>query len=253
MKKNLLIALIAAGALGQASAQNTDGQWRGVAGASAAITSGNSSSQSALVNVDVARATTTDKTSVAGFVNEGKSTVKGVTTTSAGKWGLGGQYDYNLSPDWFGFGKLGFDHDRVADISLRTMAGAGAGYHVVRTKADSFDVFGGLSYTNTDYKFEKTIGTDTKKAFSSVGLLLGEESSHQVTDTVFLKQRLEYTPGLTGNKAQILKFSSALNVAMSKTMSLTVGLLDTYNSKVADGQKKNDMALFTGVSMKLGE
>jgi putative salt-induced outer membrane protein len=256
MKKQSMATAAALAALAFAStaqAEVADGKWRGVAGASLAVTSGNSSNQALLVNADVARLTSQDKISLAGFINEGKSKVKGASTTTAGKWGVGGQYDYNLTPDVFAFGKLGLDHDRVTDLSLRTLLGAGLGYHVIRTKADTFDVFGGVSYANTAYKNDKTIGGTTAKTFSSTGLLLGEESSHQVNDSVFLKQRLEYYPGLTGEKAQLLKLTGSVSVAMSKTMALTVGVINTYNSQVATGQKKNDLAVFTGVSMKLGD
>jgi hypothetical protein len=36
-------------------------------------------------------------------------------------------------------------------------------------------------------------------------------------------------------------------------MSLNVGLVDNYNSAPGAGLKKNDLALFTGVSMNLGK
>jgi putative salt-induced outer membrane protein len=252
MKTHLILALGTAVLAAPVLAQQTDGEWRGLAGASLAISSGNTDSKAALLNLDLARATTDDKTSVAAYLNEGQSKIKGQTTTTAGKWGVAGQYDHNITPVLFGFGKLGFDHDRPSDLSLRTLVAAGLGYHVIQTKTDSFDVFGGVSYNRTGYRVEKTIGGNTKKDFSSVGLLLGEESSHQMTDTVFAKQRIEYYPGLTGEKAQLIKATGALNVAMTKTMSLTVGVMDTFNSKVSAGQKKNDLSVFTGVSMKLG-
>ena len=45
---------------------------------------------------------------------------------------------------------------------------------------------------------------------------------------------------------------SAKGVAMSGTMSLTVGLTDSYNSKPPAGSKKNDVAVFTGLNVKFG-
>jgi putative salt-induced outer membrane protein len=57
---------------------------------------------------------------------------------------------------------------------------------------------------------------------------------------------------LTGFKSQLIKFNASLNVAMTTTMALTVGVIDTYNSKVGAGMKKNDVSLFTGVSVKFG-
>jgi putative salt-induced outer membrane protein len=217
-----------------------------------AATSGNSTSHAFLVNADVARITAADKISLGGYVNEGSSKVGGVTTTTSGKEGVNGRYDYNLSPKMFAFGGLGFDHDRVQDITLRSLISAGIGSHIIKTETKSFDVFGGVSFTDTRYNIEQTISGETKKDFHSLGLLLGEESTQQVSEAVLFKQRLEYYAGMTGSKAQLVKFTGALNVAMNKTISLSVGVIDTYNSKVGVGVKKNDVSLFTGISMKLG-
>jgi putative salt-induced outer membrane protein len=96
------------------------------------------------------------------------------------------------------------------------------------------------------------IGDKTDTRFSRASLYLGEESSHQLSDTVSFKQRLELYPGLSGDKAKIMKFTAGLGVAMSGTMSLTVGLTDSYNSKPPAGSKKNDVAVFTGLNVKFG-
>ena len=45
---------------------------------------------------------------------------------------------------------------------------------------------------------------------------------------------------------------SGLAVAMSSTLSLNVGLTDSYNSRPPAGQKSNDIGVFTGVNIKLG-
>ena len=90
-------------------------------------------------------------------------------------------------------------------------------------------------------------------SFSSTGLELGEESSHQLNDAVSFKQHLDYFPGFTGVKNNMVKFNASLNVAMSKSLALTVGVIDTYNSQVPAGFAKNDLGIFTGLSMKLGQ
>lgn len=255
MNKHITFTLLAALATSHAMAQSTLAapQWRGLAGASLAVTSGNSSTQALLVNADIARATADDKVTIVGFINEGKSKKAGVSSTTAGKWGVAGQYDRNLTADVYGFGKLGVDHDRVIDLSLRSQVAAGLGYHLIRTPADTFDVFGGVAYTSSSYKTPQTIAGTTDTRFNSTGLLLGEESTHQLNDAVFFKQRLEYYPGMTGNQNQMVKFNAGLSVSMSRSLALTVGVVDTYNSKVAAGVKKNDLSVFTGVSYKIGQ
>ena len=247
------VALAAAFAVGGAHAETKpDGQWRGNGGAAAAFTSGNSSPSTLSLAIDMARATAEDKISLGGNVNYGKSKSAGVTTTNTDKWAGFGQYDWNLSPKLFVFGKLGLEGDKVAKLDLRSLVAAGVGYKIVDTKELSFSVFGGAAYSTDKYSVAQTIGGKTDTRFSRSSLFVGEESAHQLTASTTFKQRLELYPGMSGDKALIAKFNAGLAVAMSGTVSLNVGVTDTYNSKPPAGQKKNDVGVFTGVNVKLG-
>ncbi len=240
-------------ACGLAAAQvKTDGQWRGVAGAAAAVTSGNSSSSALSLNADLARATAADKISLGANVNYARSKSSGVDSTTANKWAGFGQYDYNLSPRLFAFGKLGLEGDELTDLSLRSTLAAGLGYKLVDTKETSFNVFAGAGYSTDKYDRTLTIGGKTGKSFSRASVYLGEESSHTLSATTSFKQRLDLYPGISGDKALLAKFTAGVSVAMSSTLSLSVGLVNNYNSKPPAGDKKNDLGVFTGVNLKLG-
>ena len=230
-----------------------DGQWRGLAGASLSISGGNTESASLLANVNVARQVVGSKTTLQGYINQARSKVDGEKNTTANKWGVSGQQDVDLTPQWYGFGKLGVDADRVIELKHRSTVAGGLGYHLIQTEAHTLDVFSGLSHTRSVYREVQTIGDTTGTRFSNTGLLIGEESSHQLNDTVSLKQRLEYTQALTGDKLNLMRFNGSLNVAMTKATSLSVGLISTYNSKVPPGVKKVDTTLFTGLNVKLGQ
>ncbi len=229
-----------------------DGQWRGVGGAALAATSGNSSTQALSLNADSVRLTAADKIAVGAFINYGKNKVAGVSTTTANKWAGFGQYDFNLAPRIVAFGRLSLEGDGLADLDLRTALAGGLGYKVIDEKDTKFTVYGGVGYSTDKYGTAKTIGGKTDTSFSRSSLYLAEESSHQLSASTAFKQRLDLYPGLSGDKAVIAKFSAGLSVAMSSTLSLNVGLQDTYNSKPAAGMKKNDMALLTGVNVKFG-
>ncbi len=258
MKFSTLTAIASAAALslcaGAAFAQaKTDGQWRGLAGASISTTSGNSSTNNILLNVDMARLTAADKISTGGYINRGSSKAAGVTTTTNNKWGLNGQYDYNLTPRTYVFGKLGLEGDKVIDLSLRRTLAGGMGYKVINTATTTFDVFGGLASIHSKYNSNQLIGGVTGTGFSTTSLLLGEESSHKLSDAIFFKQRVELYPRLSGDGGTLAKATANLGVALSAGMSLNVGLVDNYNASPGAGLKKNDLALFTGVSMNLGK
>ena len=254
-KKSIPITVVAiacglsAGAFGQDKA---DGEWRGIGGASLATTSGNTSTTNVLLNADMARATAADKISLGAMVNYARGKNAGVSQTTADKWAAQGEYDYNLSPQLFVFGKLGLEADKIIDLSLRTSMAGGVGYKLIETKELAFTVFGGLGYTTDKYSVNQTVGGDTGRKFSRTSLYVGEESSHQVAPNVAFKQRLDLYPGLTGDKAFLARFNAGLSVAMSTTLNLTVAVVDTYNSRPPVGLKRNDLGIFTGVNVKFG-
>ena len=192
-----LLALASLAATGASAQIKTDGLWRGVGGAALAMTSGNSNSTALSINGDMVRATTADKMSFGANTNYARSKVAGVTSTTANKWSGFGQYDYNLSPSLFAFGKLGLEGDELTDLALRSSLAAGLGYKLIDTKETSFNVFGGAAYTVDQYDSAQTIGSKTAKSFSRASIYLGEESSHTLsasTTTLALRLPARYKP-----------------------------------------------------------
>lgn len=249
----LAAAVMLACPLAKADEPKKDGLWRGTGGAALAVSQGNTDSSAFNLNVDLAALTVQDKISLGGAYNYGKSkSTAGVTSTTADKWNTYGQYDYNLSSQTFVFGKVAFEGDKLIDLDLRSTVAGGLGYKLVDTKELSFNLFGGVAYSTDQYKKDQTIGSTTSKHFSRSSLFIGEESSHVLSASTSFKQRLEFYPGFTGDKAKIAKFSAGLAVAMSSTLNLSVGLTDSYNSAPPAGNKKNDLGLFTGVNLRLG-
>lgn len=247
------LALVAGLCAATATAQDKpDGLWRGNGGAALSVTSGNSSTNSLLLSADAVRATTADRISLGAMANRASSKSGSTRQTTANKWGAFGQYDFNLSPRTFVFGKLGLEGDELTDLERRLSLAGGVGYKLIATKETNVELFGGAGYTSDRYDSAKNIGGKTGTSFSRTSLYLGEASSHQLTPNVSFKQRLELYPGLSGDKAKLARFSAGLGVAMSSTLNLTVGLTDTYNSKPPAGTKKNDLGLFTGVNVKFG-
>ncbi len=248
----LLMAALTLASTAAFAQTKADGLWRGAGGAAFSATSGNGDTTSFLLNADMAVATARDKISLGGAYNYGRSKAGNVSTTNSNKWNGFGQYDYNLSPQLFVFGKLGLEGDEVSKLDLRSSLAGGLGYKIIDTKETSFSVFGGLAYSSDKYSVRQNIGGKTDTRFSRSSLFLGEESSHQLSASTAFKQRLELYPGLSGDKAQIAKFASGLTVAMSGTLSLNLGLTANHNSEPPRGQKATDYGVFTGVNVKLG-
>jgi putative salt-induced outer membrane protein len=230
----------------------TDGQWRGTGAAALSATSGNTSTSALLLGADAYRATADDKISLGASINYARARIDGVQKTTANKWGLGGEYDYNLTPQLFAFGKLGLEGDKVIDLSRRVALAGGLGYKLINTPDNTFTLYGGLGYTTDKYGSVQTVGDKTDTTFSRASVYVAEESTHKLSASTAFKQRLDVFPGITGDKALLAKFAAGLSVAMNSTLSLSVGLTDSFNSKPAAGLKKNDIGFFTGVNVKFG-
>lgn len=230
----------------------TDGQWRGSGGAGLSATSGNSNTTNFTLTAEGERATLADKIAFGANVNYGRSKANGLTSTTANKWGGFGQYDYNLSQRVYSFGKLSLDGDELVDLSLRASLAGGLGYKLIDTDQTRLSVFGGAAYSRDRYSEPKTIHGETNTRFSRSSLFVGEESSHTLSASTTFKQRLDVYSGVSGDRAKIAKFTAGLAVAMTRTLSLTMDLVDNYNSRPPAGFKSNDVAFFTGISVKLG-
>jgi putative salt-induced outer membrane protein YdiY len=81
-------------------------------------------------------------------------------------------------------------------------------------------------------------------------MLLAEESTHKLSASTNLKQRLALTPALDRHGEYRATFDAGLAVAMTSTINLTVGFNANHNSDPGEGRKATDTLLTTGVSMK---
>lgn len=135
---------------------------------------------------------------------------------SADKTRLGARYDHNLSPQLFGFGQLGFEQDRMANLDLRGGLGAGFGYHLMKEDSVTLDVFGGLSHNRSDMMTGNTV--------SIVKVIMAEESTHALTPNTRFKQKLSYYLSTqTGGEFRTV-FDSSLVISLNSTMSLSISL-----------------------------
>lgn len=248
IRSTLVLAVLGACAL-SAQAQATakaDGQWRSALGLGASLSSGNTKSSNLSLTGDAVRLSAADKVSLYGNANYAKSGDE--TTSDLAR--LGGRYDYNLNTELFGFGGLDFEHNKAANLSLRSQLSAGLGWHVIKSPATTFDIFGGLGYTTDKYKTAMTIDGANRSSYSYMGLLLGEESSHKLSDTTSARQKLVVVPNLKNRGEFRATWDAGLAVSMTKAMSLNVGLGVTHNSDPGPGRKSTDTLLTTGVSVK---
>lgn len=229
-----------------AATLKSDGKLRAALGLGASVSSGNSRTSNFSLAAQGVRATEQDKTTL----HASALYARAAGTTSAEQLRAGGRYDYNLSSETFAFGTADLERDKLANLSLRGVFGAGVGLHVIKTPATTFDVFGGLAYNADKYVASTVIDGQSRSSYGYAALLLGEESQHRLTDTTSVFQRLTVYPNLRNRGEFRASFASGLSVAMSNAMNLNVGLGYAFNSDPGVGRKKGDTLLTTGVSVK---
>jgi putative salt-induced outer membrane protein len=230
----------------------TDGLWRGTGGAAVSANSGNTESVAAQLKVEAARLTEADKIGLGANLTYARNTVDGEDSTSANKMGAYGQYDFNLGPNLLAFGRLELARDQLTDLDLRTAIAAGMGWKLINRKDTRFTVFAGLGHTADRYGSVQTIDGKIDDRFSRNSVLLAEESQHALTPSISFKQRLSIQPGISGDKGTLANFTADLAVALNSTMSLSVGVVNAYDSQPPEGRKSNDLGLFTGINVKFG-
>lgn len=246
----LVTTALTLGAIGVVQAQATvkpDGQWRAAFGLGASMSSGNSKGNNLSLSGDGVRATTQDKVSLYGSGQYASS----AGTTTAEQMRLGGRYDRNVSTDLFAFGGLDLDRNKFANLQLRSRLSGGLGYHVLKAPDTTFDLFGGLSFTADKYIDPMVVDSRSRSSYSYAGLLLGEESTHKLSDTTSFKQHLVLVPNLKNGGEYLANWDAGLGVSMSKSMSLNVGFSLARNSDPGFGRKTTDTLLTTGLSVKL--
>lgn len=234
------LAVFAAPAFAQTK---TDGEWRGNLSLGLSYSSGNTDANSLSLAADAVRATADDKITLGAQALHGESKNAGVTTKTADFFRMGGRYDRNLSERLFGFGGLDLEHDKLQRLDLRSTLNAGLGYHVIADKDNTFDVFGGVGATREKFP-------TLSRNFAEV--VLGEESSHKLSEGTTFKQRLAVYPNLKDSGEYRAHFDATLATALSAGWNFNVTLSSRYVSNPLPGLKTTDTLLLVGIASKFG-
>ncbi len=242
----LAACFVVAGAHAESTELQRDGIWRFDLGVGASVASGNTRTSSLAIHGNGVRARADDKISIHGQALRGKS--NGETTAEQVR--LGGRYDRDISVDWFGFGGLDLERNRLANLSLRSAASLGAGYHAVRSASLTLDLLGGAGYTADRYDQSTVVAGETRGSYAYPSLVLGDDLSWTLTPTTSLKQRLQLFPNLREGGDFRANLDLGMSIAMTETLSVNLGWSMAYNSDPGTDRQSTDTLFTTGVTMK---
>jgi putative salt-induced outer membrane protein len=121
----------------------------------------------------------------------------------------------------------------------------------LRSDPATFDIFGGAGYVRDGFFNPVLFDGRVRDTYGRAELPAGEESSHKLSANTTFRQRLVIYPSLANNGEFRGVFDAGLAVAISSTMSLTLGIIDRYNSDPGPRVKKNDLLFVTGLNVKI--
>ena len=221
--------------------------WEGAVSALAAGTSGNSETLVLAARLNLLRDADRDRLEFYGRGDFGQQEDpdNGEKETTVQKATGGINYDYFIYDPWFVGAFTQFDHDFLQDLVLRTRIGGGPGYRFI--KNDAMELLGrvGVAYVNEDYRSS----SDTEDR-SFVAAFVGERFRWTISDTQKLLQGIDITPNLEDFGDTLFHFDLTFRQDVVKGFFLDILFVDDYDTKPAEGRKKNDITYGAGLGYR---
>ena len=171
------------------------------------------------------------------YTNYNRQVTEG--TKSADQFKAGADYSNNFSgrKSWYVRDELGFD--RVKDIDLYNVAGAGFGYDFIKKEKRTLTGRAGFSFRYEGYKNPAT--DDVKSA----GLDFGMNHEWEFSNSK-LVNRLSYVPAFENFANFTLTHESYYELPLANpSWKLRMGVSNDYNSQPGAGLEKLDTSYFT--------
>jgi putative salt-induced outer membrane protein YdiY len=226
--------------------------WAALLDTGLSLTRGNSESTSFALTGKAARTAKRTKISLYSTEIYSRSRLAGVSNTTANAIRGGARVDVNLRGRSFAFGLADFEHDRFQDLDLRSVLGGGLGYHLIKEKDRTFDVFGGLTYNQEYYSkpFSPPNPSTTRKTAEFV---VGETLATKVGSRTTLSEQFNFFPNLSDTGDYRLQLDATAATKLKNWLSWQVTFSDRYVSRPLLGLKNNDVLFTTGLRLTYGK
>ena len=157
--------------------------------------------------------------------------------TTAQRWEVFGQSDYNFSPKTFWFGAARYEDDRFSAFKYQASLSTGLGYKFIDTERTKFWIQGGPGYRYAEV--QETGETDD-------GVILRGDLGfdHQLTETTKVVERFLVESGSDNTYYQN---DLGLEVTITGSLGLRVGYQVRHNSDVQPGVEKTDTLTTIGL------
>jgi putative salt-induced outer membrane protein len=230
--------------------------WSALLDTGLSLTRGNSESTSFTLNGKAARVTDRDKITAYGTAIYTNSTVDGLNQTTAHAIRGGIRADLNATDRLFVFGLTDFEYDQFQDLNLRAVFGGGLGYHAIKTKNTTFDVFAGGTFDQDN--FGAVPATATMPASPAITRQIGEADigesfNTKINNRTTITQIFSLYPDISNTGQYRFQWDSTGATKLKNWLNWQVTFSDRFLSDPLPGFKKNDLILSTGFRFTFGK
>jgi hypothetical protein len=218
--------------------------WRIDSSLGFALARGNSNTTNLAIGFNAVRATMNDKLTAymdSIYASSGLVVAPGVTAgVTANDIRGGAMYQHDVSARAFVYGSGDFEYNELQFLNLRSIWGAGAGYHVIKQMDTTLDLFAGANYT------KETYSTGIRRNLAA--LTIGDLFRHQIGKNTSINETLVVYPELS----HLGEYRFALDVSLATKINTWLGwqstLSDRYISDPIPGTVSNDFIFSTGLN-----
>jgi len=209
-----------------------------------ALARGNSKTTNLAIGFNAVRATMHDKLTAymdSIYASSGLVVAPGVTAGVTANDILGGaMYQHDVFARAFVYGSGDFEYNELQFLNLRSIWGAGAGYHVIKQTDTTLDLYAGANYT------KETYSTGVRRNLAA--LTVGDLFHHQIGKNTTINQSLDVYPELS----HLGEYRFAFNISLATKIKTWLGwqssLSDRYISDPIPGTVRNDLIFSTGLN-----
>jgi len=217
--------------------------WAGGANVGFALTAGNSQTKNLALAFTADRKSVNDHVALYANSVYATSSGAGLNATTANSIQSGVRYERNITTRTFGFVSSDFQTDALQSLDLRSVIGAGLGFHAIKSGRTGLDFLAGANYTRETY---------TTLQRNVAALTLGEELSRQLAKSTLLVQKLYFFPALNEAGEYRATFNFGTVTKISKWLGWQNAFGDIYVTNPPAGKKKNDITFTTGLNVAFG-
>lgn len=172
-----------------------------------------------------------------------------VTETTVQNGKLFSEYRRIFHEKMYAYLAMEANHDRIADLDYRFLAGPGVGYFFVKTPDISWGADLGATYIRTEYDYDEDDAMDEKDP-DTIALKITERLEWTLSKTSKIWKGIEYLPSFEDFSIYLLNAELGVEAGLTDHFTIRLVAQDKYNSDPKEDNEHNDLILSAGIGYK---